>query len=139
MPPKGTIEPRRICPWCTKEVAEGYMWLHKKNFCPMRPARQEEVRAEAMGISKLSVPPGIKNDGTPAMGAIPIIGPKSQLTSNNIASINLMEEYNAMVKVMKKKKEEEEAGEEYQCASCNSVFTAVKRPKHCPECGIEVA
>lgn len=139
MPPKGTIEPRRICPWCTKEVAEGYMWLHKKNYCPMRPQRQEEVRAEAMGTPKLSIPPGIKGDGTAAMSAIPLIGAKSQLTSNNITPINLMEEYNAMVKVMKKRKEEEEAGEEYQCGGCNSIFTAAKRPKHCPECGIEVA
>ena len=129
MPPKGMIEPRRICPLCTKEVAEGYMWLHKKNYCPMRPARQAEVMAEAMGIPKISVPPGVKAAGISATDASPHVvpvGPKNQLISDNITSINLMEEYKDMVKVMKKKKEEEEAGEEYQCGGCNATLLRQK-------------
>jgi rubrerythrin len=140
MPPQGIIEPRRMCPYCSKEVSEGYMWLHKRQYCPMRPGRQEEIRAEAMGIPKISVPPGIKAAGTTAMGASPPVGKENQLLSNNITSINLMEEYQNMVKVMKKKAEEEvDIGEEWQCADCNGTFHALKAPKHCPECGIEFA
>jgi uncharacterized protein YktA (UPF0223 family) len=137
MPPVGIIQERILCPLCSKEVAKGYMWLHKKNYCPMRPGRQEEIKVEAMGLPvHYKEAPGVS-----AMVPSPLIGKENQLLlSNNIKQINLMEEYQNMVKVMKKKAEEEvEIGEEFQCGDCNTPFHALKAPKHCPECGIAFA
>jgi hypothetical protein len=132
MPPVGIIEERVLCPLCSREVSKGYLWYHKKSFCPMRPGRQEELKVLAMGTP---VPPQ-KAAGVSATGSSPPIQNDVHLSSN-IISINLTEEYKNMVKVMKKKKEEEEVEEEFQCGGCNALFKAAKAPKHCPECGVE--
>lgn len=137
MPPKGIKQERRLCPLCSKEIAAGYMWLHKKQYCPMRPTRQEEIKAEAMGLQ--IVPSQDVNYGESAM-RVATPATLSPINYDNITSIDLMEEYNKMVKIMKKKQDEEvEIGEEFQCADCNGTFYAKKQPKHCPECGIEFA
>lgn len=138
MPPQGTEQPRRLCPLCSKEVAAGYMWLHKKMYCPMRPGRQEELKVVAMGTDvKHTVPANEKQ--IPSAGAATGSSPNPiDKQFNNITPIDLTEEYQDMVKVMKKKKEEEEAEEEYQCGDCKATFNAKKQPKHCPECGIEL-
>ncbi len=137
MPPQGIKEQRVLCPLCSKEIAAGYMWLHKKQYCPMRPGRQEEIKAEAMGLQVVP-PEDTKRGGMPR--AITPVAPSLNFDNkfSNIIPINLMEEYNNMVKVMQKKKEEEvDIGEEYQCGGCNTTFHGKKEPKHCPECGIE--
>lgn len=137
MPPIGIIEERVLCPLCSKEVSKGYLWYHKRNFCPMRPGRQEELKVLAMGTPVQPKKPGV---GTSATGANPPIQNREQLSTtnsnmlSNIISIDLTEEYKDMVKVMKKKKEEEE---EFQCGACNATFNGAKAPKHCPECGVE--
>lgn len=132
MPPKGIKEQRVLCPLCSKEIAAGYKWLHKKQYCSMRPGRQEEINAEAMGITKF---PG-QGDGQSATSNPPaqdgILKFNNQFS--NIIPINLEQEYADMVKVMKKKQEEEE--EEYQCGGCKATFNARKEPRHCPECGV---
>lgn len=130
MPPQGKKEPRKLCPYCSGEFAEGYLWLHKKDFCPMRPGRQEELNAEATGIA---VPPGVSASATVVGAGMTPIYPLDNKFSN-IIPINLEQEYADMVKVMKKKQEEDE---EYQCGGCNATFNAKKEPKHCPECGVE--
>jgi len=151
MPPQGLKEARRFCPYCSGEYAEGYLWLHKRDFCPLRPGRREQINAEVMGLQAtgLQIVPqsdvlhGGKGKGMVAP-AVPLTTAKAVFPTNNkfsnIIPINLTEEYNNMVKVMQKKKEEEvEIGEEYQCGGCNTTFHGKKEPKHCPECGIEFA
>lgn len=141
MPPQGKKEPRRFCPYCSGEFAEGYLWLHKRDFCPMRPGRREQINAEIMG---LSIPPGQVGAITPtSLPSGMIAGTPATLGAgipinnkfSNIIPINLEQEYANMVKVMKKKQEEDE---EYQCGGCNATFNAKKQPKHCPECGVEL-
>lgn len=135
MPPIGTIEERVLCPLCSKEVSKGYLWYHKRNFCPMRPGRQEELKVLAMGTPVPKGSPQKKAAGASATGSSPPIQNKDQFSSN-IISIDLTEEYKNMVKVMKKKKEEEEDNE-FQCGACNALFKMDKAPKRCPECGVE--
>jgi hypothetical protein len=133
LPPIGVVQKRKLCPLCSREVAEGYLSLHKKLYCPMRPGRQEEIKVEAMGFETKAPPPGVKA-GAPAIGTSPPPTIEDALLINNIKPINLMEDYQNMVKVMKKKQEEEE---EYECGGCHAKFNAAKQPKHCPECGCE--
>ena len=136
MPPKGLKGERRLCPYCSCEVAKGYLWLHKTQYCPMRPGRQEEIKAEAMGFAKPTsglnvVPPNeTMRPGVLATGASPQFN-----NFSNIIPIDLTEEYNNMVKVMKKKKDEE-TDEDFQCGGCKAVFHAKEEPKYCPECGV---
>lgn len=141
MPPKPTNQENRVlCPYCSGEYAYKYIWLHKRQFCPMRPGRQEEIKAEATGLHIVpksdmlyggSATKGVVAPATP----FPTVDDKF----SNIISIDLTEEYNNMVKVMKKKKEEEEEDNQYQCGKCKTVFEVDKQPTNCPDCGVAFA
>lgn len=146
MPPKGLIEPRRFCPYCSGEYAEGYLWLHKRDFCPMRPGRREQINAEIMGLETTGLQTVPQSDvlygksstivGAKGKGMAPI-PPFNKFS--NIIPINLEQEYANMVKVMKKKQEEEEEDNQYQCGKCKTIFEMDKQPANCPDCGVPFA
>lgn len=143
MPPKSLPknEPtRRICPWCSKEVAYPYLSLHKKLYCPMRPDRQEQVKAEAMGYDKIKQSGGASSKRVPEAHNGTTTPEASPVTNyDNIQKIELKEEYKNMVTIMKKKEETVDVGEEFQCGSCETTWHSKTKPKRCPNCDVEFA
>jgi hypothetical protein len=132
----GIIQDRVICPYCTAEVAKGYLSLHKKLYCPMRPARQEDIIPKAMGSFKpRNAAPGY-NSGSVITPSIAGGTPPTDLSfTDNIYEIDLNEEYDMVTKKIEPKKDEEQI--DYQCGACNGKFDTLL--KYCPHCGTELA